>query len=726
MLNNVSWVNVEKLQNKSFAMEVDQPNINEVFPPIPGLLSVSAMYQPYVEKLYNDNGKVVVEGLTQIKNLVIGNNKQKSNFIVLGAVPRLVYLIQHESSDISTKTHCAVILGSLAKGMEANVKSLLDYGVMDVMFYGLQQPDIKLYEACLRCIRTIVTSSRATSDLIFVDPSVVSILLDSINRSTCSQECTCEILSCCCMTKHHQDLLYNLGVLAQLAELLVSNILRVQLKALHTFSVLCYCNDNVCDAVLKARTKDRSVVSVLEEMLSRGQPVQIQLLSAKCMTYLYRSGAAHCLDKEVVYKKVLPCLVRMCDASSDIEERLVGARTLAYLIENEPKLQRHALICEQFPKKLEAYFRHPTAADTGNMADIRRFKNELGRGNELLESVFLAYAALLSNDEDMRKIVCNESLLQHLVQAMDNSSANVRIAALICLLSLSRSVQILRTTFEDTEVWKAVLKIAHKPLVPNDPSSMKEMVAVSGLLCNLLLEFSPCKTKILSANILQTIKNWCESETSPNLRRNAVWCLCNLTFQAELKLKLDVMTLLGHDVMFNLLTSTDYDVVTKTLGILNNVLTNNEHTDTVMALHGDTVMQACVVVMETTSPPLPATWATLGERDVSSAVATHALCVLNCVAAGDTGTVRKYMHENEDLLRKLVEFAGRADEELQTAAVACMYTLCESETADSAIRKEKFRALGAQDVLLKLSISASGPMAERVKSTLQLFQHKPN
>uniref|UniRef100_H2ZAU7 Armadillo repeat-containing protein 8 n=1 Tax=Ciona savignyi TaxID=51511 RepID=H2ZAU7_CIOSA len=665
---------------------------------------VTAMYQPYVEKLYNDDVAVVVEGLIQIKNLVIGNNKQKSNFIVLGAVPRLVFLIQHKDINISTKTHCAVILGSLAKGMETNVKSLLDYGVMDVMFYGLQQIDLKLYEACLRCIRTIVTSSRSTPDLLFVDTSVLSILLDSINRSTCVQECTCEILSCCCTTKHHQDLLYNLGVLVQLADLLTSNVLRVQLKALQTLSVLLIKGSQFQHHLFQIARGSKSVVAVLEEMLSQGEPIQTQLLAAKCITYIYRSGAVHDLSDKVIYKKVLPCLVRMCDESRDIEERLVGARTLAYLIEDEPKLQRHALICEQLPKKLEAYFRHPAAADTQDVVDIRRFKRELGRGHELLESVFLAYAALLSNDEDMRKIVCNDALLQHLVQALDNTCSEVRIASLICLLSLSRSVQILRTTFEDSEVWKAVLKV-------NFISSL--YLIISNLLCNLLLEFSPCKSKLVAANILQSLKRWCECDGSIDLKRNAVWALCSLTFQAELKLKMDVMTMLSHDVMFSLLTSPDYDVVTKTLGILNNVLVNKEHASTVMALFGDTVMQACVVVMETMSPPQPPAWSTLRRRDAATCVATYALCVLGCVAAGDTSTVGKFMHENNDLLRKLVECMSRPDEELQMAAVACISTLCRHESADLSDIKDKFRSLGAQDILLKLSATSGGLLSDR-------------
>ena len=45
------------------------------------------------------------------------------------------------------------------------------------------------------------------------------------------------------------------------------------------------------------------VVELLTAMLSRGEPVQIQINAAKCLTYLYRCGVQE-LDKNVVYKKV--------------------------------------------------------------------------------------------------------------------------------------------------------------------------------------------------------------------------------------------------------------------------------------------------------------------------------------------------------------------------------------------------------------------------------------
>jgi len=41
--------------------------------------------------------------------------------------------------------------------------------------------------------------------------------------------------------------------------------------------------------------------------------------------------------------------------------------------------------------------------------------------DDMREAVFLAYAALLSNDEDMRDLVVTENLVRYLVQALDNT-----------------------------------------------------------------------------------------------------------------------------------------------------------------------------------------------------------------------------------------------------------------------------------------------------------------
>ena len=56
---------------------------------------------------------------------------------------RLKYLIQQDESDALLKTHCAVILGSLAKGVNTDVTNVWDCEILEVLFNGLRQFDLK-------------------------------------------------------------------------------------------------------------------------------------------------------------------------------------------------------------------------------------------------------------------------------------------------------------------------------------------------------------------------------------------------------------------------------------------------------------------------------------------------------------------------------------------------------------------------------------------------------
>lgn len=76
--------------------------------------------------------------------------------------------------------------------------------------------------------------------------------------------------------------------------------------------------------------------------------------------------------------------------------------------------------------------------------------------------------------------------MEHIVMGLSDSNLRVRLAAVRCLHSLSRSVHQLRTTFQDHAVWRPLMTLLH-----NSPDDMT--VLASSTLCNLLLEFSPCK-----------------------------------------------------------------------------------------------------------------------------------------------------------------------------------------------------------------------------------------
>ena len=166
------------------------------------LSEVTASSRHYVDRLFDLDPQKVLQGVIDMKNAVIGNNKQKANLIVLGAVPRLLYLLQQESSSTELRTECAVVLGSLAMGTENNVKSLLDCHIIPALLQGLLSPDLKFIEACLRCLRTVFISPVTPEDLLYTDATVISHLMALLSRSRYTQEYICQIFSHCCKLQH--------------------------------------------------------------------------------------------------------------------------------------------------------------------------------------------------------------------------------------------------------------------------------------------------------------------------------------------------------------------------------------------------------------------------------------------------------------------------------------------------------------------------------------------
>ncbi len=65
-------------------------------------------------------------------------------------------------------------------------------------------------------------------------------------------------------------------------------------------------------------------------------------------------------------------------------------------------------------------------------------------------AAFRVFASLGANDEDIRKrIIETDHLMESLVSALeDSSNPKLQMAAIGCLHSLTRSVQLLRTTFQ--------------------------------------------------------------------------------------------------------------------------------------------------------------------------------------------------------------------------------------------------------------------------------------
>ncbi|XP_043348769.1 armadillo repeat-containing protein 8 isoform X24 [Dermochelys coriacea] len=625
---------------------------------------VTASSRHYVDRLFDPDPQKVLQGVIDMKNAVIGNNKQKANLIVLGAVPRLLYLLQQETSSTELRTECAVVLGSLAMGTENNVKSLLDCHIIPALLQGLLSPELKFIEACLRCLRTIFTSPVTPEELLYTDATVIPHLMALLSRSRYTQEYICQIFSHCCKLRHwhscgfksspqpllcangpdHQTILFNHGAVQNIAHLLSSTSYKVRMQALKCFSVLAFENPQVSMTLVNVLVDGELLPQIFVKMLQRDKPIEMQLTSAKCLTYMCRAGAIQ-TDDNCIVLKTLPSLVRMCSKERLLEERVEGAETLAYLIETDVELQRIASITDHLIAMLSDYFKYPSSVSA--ITDIKRLDHDLKHAHELRQAAFKLYASLGANDEDIRKkIIETENMMDRIVNGLSESSIKVRLSAVRCLHSLSRSVQQLRTSFQDHAVWKPLMKV-----LQNAPDEV--LVVASSTLCNLLLEFSPSKEPILESGAIELLCSLTQSENLA-LRVNGIWALM--------------------------------------------------HIDQIMSSHGKQIMQAVTLILE-------------GEHNIE--VKEQTLCILANIADGTTA--KELIMTNDDILQKIKYYMSHSNAKLQLAAMFCISNLIWNEEEGSQERQDKLRDIGIVDILHKLSQSSDPNLCDKAKTALQQY-----
>ncbi|EDO45842.1 predicted protein [Nematostella vectensis] len=488
--------------------------------------------------------------------MAIGNKSKKSLLITLGAIPKLVAVLSKEDAGLEFVVEAIVVLGSFARAAsKENITALLQNHVLEVLLKGICHSDRRVVEASVRSLRTLYLSNLTPSDPLYENPSVIPRLVDLLSGSYTEAECAASVIAKCCQNPGHQALLCNSGAVDALLPLLTCNIPKILLPTLQCYTALSYQNEPVSLSMKAASYNGEGMESLLTHLLSRDKPDDVQLAAAKCLTNMFRVGLFDSTTSQSLLLKILGTCVRMCRKDKPLAVRAEGGETLAYLIEEDTELQQLAAISDHLVKTLIGFL-HREDLDDDSYAAMR-------------ESSFKALASLGANDEDIRKkIIELESTMDHVVTGLEDTNPDVQLAAVKCLHSLSRSVQQLRTSLQDTMVWKPIMKLMHN-------ASEGMLTVASSALCNLLLEFSPSKEPILEAGAVSLLAGLTKRPESA-LRLNGIWALMNMAYQADEMTKSKILEVLGPTQLFNLLEDPDTNVVMKTLGLMRNLLSGRE------------------------------------------------------------------------------------------------------------------------------------------------------
>lgn len=650
----------------------------------------------YIDELYSTDTQKCGEAIVALKNSVIGSNRQKTSVIQQGIVPRLLQLLSDPSVDPNIRLEATITIGSLAKGTVENVASLVEIGVVPVLVDALKPvSNARLVEACLCALRSIFMHPPAPTSVIQKDPLLLVHLINvATDGSAMAKSCVARLLSIWCAGSAEQEALCTAGACDAIARLLAPPAHRpdrspppsLALPALDWLAAMCFENVKVSQVAVNCRYGEKTIPELLICLVSREKPLPVAMGAARCLTFMHRAGALPADDNRVVFG-ALPCLARLCTREMPEDIRATAAETLAYLAEVDTSLQRLAAISNHL---------------ICSLAEIVNCQSPAAK-----QGAFKCFASLGANDEDIRKrIIEIHGLMVHVVDGMANPEPAVRLAAVRCLHSLSRSVQQLRTTFQDFSVWRPLMSLL------NDSPGTELLTVGSSTLCNLLLEFSPAKEPMLDQGAVEMLCGLTR-KPEPALRLNGIWALMNMAFQAEQRVKQRILSCLGTEQMFRLLGDADTRVIMKTLGLLRNLLSTRQHIDAIMSEYSSQVMQAVIVVLEGSYP---------------AEVKEQALCILGNI--GDGERAKDLIMANEDVLRKLVDYLVHPETKLQEAALFVIGNLIWRGEPGAAERQARLAELGVLALLRQLAAGRAdqhlrdgGALAlyDKVKTALAQF-----
>lgn len=268
-------------------------------------------------------------------------------------------MLSDESKTLDIRLETVIILGSLAKGTEEQVKALVDANVVArILNIFYVHNEAKLCESCLRCLCTILKYPFADYSVVFSDLDIVKKLVQTIEESCSNSISTMSILSYSCRTAIHQNMLWAAGIGYILYNLLNNKVDDLSIATLKCLARVCQDNPTISAALVNNLYNGEKIPEILDSMRSGDRPTSMRLAASKCITCLYRAGALEVNDSKVMFG-ALPTLVRLCQNDQNWEHRVEAAEILAVLIEDDAELQSLASISNHLLQTLAEFVNYP-------------------------------------------------------------------------------------------------------------------------------------------------------------------------------------------------------------------------------------------------------------------------------------------------------------------------------------------------------------------------------
>ncbi|GAP90081.1 putative armadillo repeat protein [Rosellinia necatrix] len=320
------------------------------------------------------------------------------------------------------------------------------------------------------------------------------------------------------------------------------------------------------------------------------------VMAASVLTSLFKTGFAYKAREASMGLLVVPILLGLLEDAEakmkeygnnwtgrDAKERLniieETPAILARLITDSDHMQKAAFECgavKTICKLLKNSYDMPLSAAesrpwspngtrdsvTDSLAPECRLGDDgqhpqLTHRRRVRETTLQALGALATFKEDYRKAIVDQEVVTYIIDSLkpfpgnskqakdldvlhqdgsrtktrhpEQNTVSVIVAACYAIRMMSRSVNTLRTALVDQHASEPVFNLLRH-------HDVEVQIAATACICNLVLDFSPMRDRLVDANVLEVL---CEHAHSLNsaLRLNALWALKHLVDSANIDYK---------------------------------------------------------------------------------------------------------------------------------------------------------------------------------------------
>nr|XP_043634317.1 armadillo repeat-containing protein 8 [Erigeron canadensis] len=626
---------------------------------MPGSASSTHRPEGLINRLHSaaaDGGEAKLKVLRELKNQIIGNRTKKLSYIKLGAVPSVVSILSTASfSSDCLLVQCAATIGSFACGVDSGVKAVLDAGAFPLLINLLSHSNEKVVDAGARALKMIYQSKVAPKYDFFIEKNMEFLisLLDKNNENVTGLGAC--IITHSCETNDEQKILGDAGVIRKLVDLFGGTTSQRD-ASLESFATIIKGNPQVISKFVGPEN-GRTWGTLIE--LTKDRYPRTRLLACMCLILIKNSAPSY-LQSVGIRTKLILVLHELIDDPGQVGDEALFA--LSSFIADEEGLQKLAFeantidkLCAHMPKVLLQPKR--------------------------LEGIFMTLANLCLNLECCRSTILQSLKLQVLntiSDALSHTSADVRVAACICLKNISRSVKYLSAGHFMTE---AVIK----PLIQllYDTSTSVQIAALR-TISNLVVDFTMHKSLFVQSGGVKQLVELSESMDS-TVRLNAVWALRNLMFLVDSRCKEGILMELRALTLSSLVCDPSASVQEQALALVCNLV--NGHADSIEHVFTDDGSLLDAVGRQLWSASKPE-------------VLVQGMCVLCNVASGKEFHKEAVMQQllpqpsNNDTQSIMVTMLQSDVARLRTAAVWTIINLTIATGAGALARVVKLRNAG--------------------------------